>query len=280
MQKILFLIFGLFLFYTSTLFSQSNRSIDGSGNNIQNVDLGAAHTQLRRFTSIGYSDGISAPGGLTRPNPRIISYGLFAQDSLINDPLNLSVFVCVFGQFMDHDISLTGDSNESAFVQVPAGDPWFDPFGQGTALIFMSRSEVMSGTGTSTTNPREHANEITTWIDASNVYGSDTSRANWLRSFVDGKMKMSTQDLLPFNTFTGNYATPVNYNAPAMDDAVGNSNYHFVAGDPRANENPLLSAFHTLFVREHNRLCNLLKVEHPTWDDEQLYQHAEKWLGA
>ncbi len=280
MQKIIFLIFGLSFLHISVLFSQDNRSIDGSGNNILNPDLGATHTQLKRFTSIGYSDGISAPGGLTRPNPRTISNELFAQDTLVNDPLNLSDFVWVFGQFMDHDISLTGDSNESAFVQVPAGDPWFDPFGQGTALIFMSRSEPMSGTGTSTSNPREHPNEITTWIDASNVYGSDTARANWLRTFVDGKMKVSLGNLLPFNTFTGNYATPINYNAPGMDDAVGISNYHFVAGDVRANENPLLSAFHTLFVREHNRLCDILKLEYPNWTDEQLYQHTRKIVGG
>ena len=279
MQRILLLIFGLFLF-TNVLSAQEYRTFDGSGNNLQNTDWGATHTQLKRATSIAYGDGISTPGGTTRPNPRIISNGLFAQDSLVNDPLNLSDFIWVFGQFIDHDISLTHDSPEQAFINVPAGDPWFDPFGQGTALIFMSRSEPMDGTGTSVNNPREHGNEITAWLDASNVYGSDTSRANWLRTFQDGKMKLSTAGLLPFNTFTGNYADPVDYNSPGMDDAVGISNYHFVAGDVRANENPLLAAFHTLFVREHNRLCDTLLIQNPSWTDEQLYQHARKIVGG
>lgn len=279
MERILLSIFALIFFCFPNL-AQENRTYDGSGNNLQNTDWGATHTQLRRYTTNGYADGISSPGGFNRPNPRIISNALFAQDSLFNDPRQLSDFIWVFGQFIDHDISLTGDSDEPAMVPVPAGDPWFDPFGQGTALIFMQRSEPMDGTGTDISNPREHGNEITAWLDASNVYGSDEVRANWLRTFEDGKMRVSSANLLPFNTFNSNYASPIDWGAPAMDDAVGLSNYHFVAGDPRANENPLLIAFHTLFVREHNRLCDTLKIDNPNWSDEQLYQHARKIVGG
>ncbi|MFT6319866.1 MAG: hypothetical protein ACJAT4_000783 [Granulosicoccus sp.] len=279
MERIILLIIGL-TFFQISIFSQENRTIDGSENNLQNSDWGAAHTQLKRFTTVAYADGIESPAGTSRPNPRMISNTLFAQDSLLNEPSNLSDFIWSFGQFIDHDLSLTGDSNENALIPVPTGDPWFDPFGTGTSMIFMRRSEKMEGTGTGLTNPREHGNEITGWLDASSVYGSDQERADWLRSFLDGKMKISTYNLLPWNTFTGNFATPVDWDAPLMDDGVQISNYHFVAGDPRANENPLLVAFHTVFVREHNRLCDTLKIDNPTWTDEELYQYARKKVGG
>lgn len=35
---------------------------------------------------------------------------------------------------------------------------------------------------------------------------------------------------------------------------------------------PGLGMFATLWLREHNRVCDILKAEHPTWDDEQLFQ--------
>lgn len=257
------------------------RTIDGRSNNLTNPEWGAANTNLLRFTPVGYSDGISALGGVNRPNPRVISNTFFAQDGLLADPLNLSDYCWVWGQFLDHDIGLTPDApNEVAMIPVPMGDPWFDPFGTGQVLIPMSRSLSDPATGTDTNNPRQHTNVISTFIDGSAVYGSEEEQAAWLRSFEDGKLKVSAGNLLPFNTETGLLEDPVDHDAPEMEDGVGLSEKLFVAGDVRANENVLLLSFHTLFVREHNRVCDELKEEHPDWTDEELYQHARKIVGG
>jgi len=54
----------------------------------------------------------------------------------------------------------------------------------------------------------------------------------------------------------------------------------FLAGDVRANEQVALTAMHTLFVREHNRLAEEYAEENPEWDGEQIYQKARQIVGA
>lgn len=35
---------------------------------------------------------------------------------------------------------------------------------------------------------------------------------------------------------------------------------------------PGLMMYATIWLREHNRVCDILKQEHPDWDDERLFQ--------
>ncbi len=256
------------------------RTIDGSFNNPDNPDWGAAGTNLQTTVGIAFTDSMSMPTGLNRKNPREISNTLFSQSGLVNDPLALSDFCWVWGQFIDHDIGLTPDGPEDATIQVPAGDIHFDPLGQGQAIIPMHRSRFDETTGTSPQNPRRFPNMITAFIDGSGVYGSDEERANWLRSFEDGKLKTSQGNMPPFNTVSGEYGDDIDHDAPEMDNPTGISDKFYVAGDVRANENPLLLSFHTLFLREHNRLCDKTVAEHPDWTDEEVYQHVRKLVGG
>ena len=63
-------------------------------------------------------------------------------------------------------------------------------------------------TGTGPGNPRQQFNLITGFIDASNVYGSDLARADWLRANDGtGKLKTSAGDLLPTPTLEPRIAT-------------------------------------------------------------------------
>ncbi|NEP10219.1 MAG: hypothetical protein F6K14_08365 [Symploca sp. SIO2C1] len=251
------------------------QSIDGSGNNLQNPELGTPDSPLLNIPPLDYSDGFSTPTGQERPNPRVISNALSQQDESTPEPGGRTNLIWAWGQFTDHDLSLTPElsrqeaAEQGRFINVPvpAGDPFLDPQGTGNVEIEIRDAVFIEGTGTDPTNPRQLPNVITTWIDGSNVYGSNDERTNFLRSFEGGKLKISEGNLLPFND-----GTVEENDNPTRQDPTS----LFVAGDVRANENSVLTSLHTLFMREHNRLADALAEAHPDWTDEQLFQRARQ----
>ena len=267
----------LLIFIFPSLTSQSYRTLDGSGNNEINTEWGSTGDILTSITTPSFADSISEMNGSERPNPRYISNYISSQAEKINSALSLSDYLWAFGQFIDHDIVLVeSDPFEPVFIDIPNDDQIFTP---GESMV-MFRSEAVHNTGTSSDNPRRYNNKVTAFVDGSAVYGSDAVRAKWLRAYEGGKLKTSSGNLLPWNTTTGEFNDPIDRSAPFMEDATHSGQRLFIAGDIRANENPLLISLHTLFVREHNRLCDDFALENPSWSDEQLYQAARRMIGA
>lgn len=243
------------------------RSLDGTGNNLENPELGSVGTQLLRTSESDYADGISEPAGEDRVSARVISNELSAQTTTETNDRSLTDLTWLFGQFIDHDLDLSEGSehDESFNIEVPTGDEFFDPFFTGEVEIALSRTGFDETTGE--TDPREQINEISAFLDGSVIYGSDVETADALRAFEGGLLATSEGDLLPFNT-------------GELDNAGGNSDTLFLAGDIRANENVALTAMHTIWVREHNYQAELLAAEDPTLTDEQLYQGARTIVTA
>ncbi len=242
-------------------------SIDGSGNNVDNLDWGQANTQLRRAADVDYADGLAEPSGAERPSPRAVSNAVSAQVGLVPNARGLSDYVWQWGQFIDHDIGLTepGES-EVLEISVPEGDPQFDPSGTGTAVISTHRSQFDEATGDSVESPRQQINQITAFIDGSMIYGSDEDRATALREFAGGRLVMDEEGYLPTNSAGLANANPVH----ADEDQL------YLAGDVRANEQAGLTSLHTLFVREHNRIADELTAADPDLSDEDAFQSARR----
>ena len=187
----------------------------------------------------------------------------------------------VWGQYIDHDFGLRDERPaENAAIGFDRADP-LEEFANDLGAIAFSRTPAAPGTGVST--PRQQVNTLSSYIDGSNVYGVDPTRLEWLRAGpVDGDMSnngarlmLTANDFLPRVGARGDPST-----APAMDlmgPLVGTPNRAVVAGDVRANENIALTALHTLFAREHNRIVASLPS---SLSAEERFQIARRVVGA
>ena len=248
----------------------SYRTYNGSNNNRTDELMGSTEQQLIRIVVNAYGDGISSLAGASRPSARVISNAVSSQSESIPNEQNASDYVWQWGQFVDHDFTLSdgADPAEPANIEVPIGDVYFDPNNTGEQTIALNRTIYDTQTGTSTDNPRQQINEISSWIDGSNVYGSDEERAHALRTNDGtGRLKTSLGNLLPFND-------------EGLSNAGGSSDELFIAGDVRANEQVGLTVIHTLFMREHNWQANRIKNQNPNMSGEEVYQRARQIVGA
>lgn len=249
--------------------TEETRSFDGTNNNIDNPQWGSVGEHLLRYGRPSYYGGKSELTNQDRPNPRDVSNAVCKTDGDKPNCRGLSDIVWAWGQFLDHELDLS-EGTEPAEPR-PITTPPDDEF-PGRTIDF-NRTVYDPATGTSVENPRQQINEISAYIDASNVYGANPTRAAALREFDGtGKLKTSAGNLLPFNV-------------AGLPNANGSSlpgNQLFIAGDIRSNEVTNLICMHTLFVREHNRLCDEIVNNEPglAGNDEAIYQKARRKVGA
>ena len=248
-------------------------AIDGTGNNVENPAWGSVGEDLLRLAKAQYADAISSVGGEDRPSARLISNTVSDSGGIdvISDRM-MSAMIYAWGQFIDHDMTSTASgTTEVMSIPVPRGDSSFDPFSTGSQTINSMRSGYDSSTGTSTSNPREQVNQITAFLDASMIYGSNAATATSLRTLSGGRLKTSDGNMLPLNdaeTFPNGILKMDNANPFVSSDEL------FAAGDSRANENVELTSLQTLFVREHNYQAGRIAAANPKLTDEQIYQRT------
>ncbi|XP_046571262.1 myeloperoxidase-like [Haliotis rubra] len=282
--------------------SSKYRTADGSCNNLANPSWGMASIPMRRWLSPAYDDGISSPrekatqGWNTKlPSARLVSTTVHTPSTNADRHASYTHMLMQWGQFLDHDITSTptqqlsgsyGGSSigcchsvvhrgkrAAAFVQpsvinrpqcFPIVIPQPDRHFKSTCMNFVRSVQVANADCQSV--PVEQLNQITAYIDASNVYGSSQTEQNKLRTFVNGQLKMKSPHL-PADS-QRSCTTP---NSP---------NYCFLAGDHRVNENPTLQSTHTIFAKEHNRIAAKLKALNCHWNDEKLFQESRRIVGA
>lgn len=240
-----------------------------------------------------YDDGVGSPRQLGSdqtplPSPRLVST-LTHPDA--NRPhVRYTLLLMQFAQLLDHDLTHTpvnrafvGDAildcrpcdamtavhPECFPIQVPNGDPYFPKVNISTGKP-MCIPFTRSMPGQLTLGHREQLNQVTAYVDASFVYGSDVCESKILRTFVNGRLNVTNKHL----------GKPLMPQINTHPECKAASKVCFRGGDARASEQPGLAAIHTAFLREHNRLAALLSSLNSHWNDETVYQQARRILSA
>lgn len=254
------------------------RTFDGTNNNNANPLQGASFIQLQRLASSAYVDGISLQvDALSRANPRLVSNLVMAQEDGVDLPntFGTSDYLWAWAQFIGNDIELADGAAEASDITVPLNDPVFDLDSTGVEALLYNRSffdpetsiNAADDDSIDTDIPREQLNEATSWLDGSVIYGNSAARAEALRDSTNrALLATSGTDLLPINT--GGLTNAIGYEADGSD--------LFVAGDYRANEHPVLTALHTLFLREHNRTATDIAAANPGLSEDEVYERARR----
>ena len=156
-------------------------------------------------------------------------------------------------------------------ISIPPDDPFFSQLPNGGQLprcLHFVRSMNAQGT----LGPREQMNQLTSYVDGSNIYGNENCEAERLRFRVMGKLNFTRHPVRGMKDLLPQTASHPECKAP--------SGFCFVSGDLRASEQPALAALHTVFLREHNRIAEQLSVVNNHWTDERLFQTTRKIMGA
>ncbi|MDC0948830.1 peroxidase family protein [Gammaproteobacteria bacterium] len=255
------------------------RSLDGTGNNLNANNLGSVNTIYRRLTKTSYADGVAQP--YDGPNTRYISNRIFNDNAQNIFSVNsVTQWAPAWGQFIDHTIGLRDQGqSESAAIAFDPLDP-LEQFQNDLGTIAFARTAPAPGTGI--VNQREQLNIVSSYIDGWAIYGGTTDRLEWLRvGPVDGDMGNNRAELLMTpNGYLPRATARDSSSAPAMElngRLMAAPNTRMIAGDVRANENTALTALHTLFAREHNRLISKLPT---SLSEEQKFQIARRLIGA
>ncbi|XP_066533813.1 prostaglandin G/H synthase 2a [Hoplias malabaricus] len=103
-------------------------------------------------------------------------------------------------------------------------------------------------------------------VDLSHIYGETLEKQHKLRLFKDGKLKYQVVDGEVYPPLVKDVQVEMHYPPHVSEQqrfAVGHEAFGLVPG---------LMMYATLWLREHNRVCDIMKQEHPDWDDERIFQ--------
>ena len=227
------------------------RTLDGTYNDLDDPLMGAIGSRFGRNVPLDKAWN-EEPPELYDPNPRLISRKLLTRESF-QPATTLNLLAGAWIQFEVHDWLNHGDNdpNDRWQIELEADDPWPDhPMGIDKTLPDPSAEPG---------KPKTFVTKDTHWWDGSQIYGSTPEFAEALRTHENGKLKIDEHGLPPKELET-----------------AAHIDFHGVAGNFWIG----LALLHSLFMREHNTVCDRLHEAYPQMTDQQLYEKARLVVAA
>ncbi len=230
-----------------------HRTYDGSKQDPTDPEMGRVGTRFGRNIDPDTNPAESEERRMD-PNPREVATRLLHRDSF-KPATSLNVLAACWIQFENHDWFGHGENDPERHVEVPIpeGDSWPEGDVMEIRATHPERTD-MSGNGDGAAPSPTYVNTVTHWWDGSQIYGSTEERNRELRLGDGGKLATDADGGLPNETAKKLRGV----------DMTGFSDNYWIG----------LSLLHTLFVKEHNSICDHLRGSYPTWSDEQLFLTA------
>ncbi|CAD6194471.1 unnamed protein product [Caenorhabditis auriculariae] len=266
-------------------YATNYRSFSGICNNVVHPEWGSSHSPFSRLFRNAYSDGVSSPrltsssGSL--PSPRGLSLTLFTprgqehegvttmfahwMQLIASDLVNIVPFQAVYeGTSSPLPCCKKGFIHpECDEIEIPSADP---AYRSQLTCIPHTRSTI-APLKSCTLGPREQMNQVSSFLDASFIYGSAMDRAKQIRLFRNGLLRTAGNvGELPLTDST------LQCQAPHSRCAL--------SGSDDANVLPGVTAMHTVFIRQHNRIAESLRELNRHWTDDKLFEEARKIVSA
>ncbi|CAG8691352.1 4619_t:CDS:2, partial [Scutellospora calospora] len=261
------------------------RLINGSDNNDANPIAGTPFQPfLRAISSQNFKSGspVMSPTdflGLNPSGPTTIKCTDKVPPNLYPMPRCISNIMCSYHvqpynvtalsnyrSFRPADITRSNKSNPTYPIFLPADDPLYNPnpnftmspYQINVPFLPINRSDGNNDTNPETRNPLlSGKNLVTPFLDLNNIYGiSDQDAIIRLRDTSTNRGKLKT------SIVNGEHFPP--------------KDGEYIWGSTLTTANNIFTlAIQTIWIREHNRICDDLYQQHAnSWTDEQYFQEA------
>src|SRR3954453_24053387 len=222
------------------------RTIDGSYNDLSAPSMGMANTRFGRNVPLADSQA-EEPPELLEPNPRLVSRELLVRHDF-KPATTLNILAAAWLQFQVRDWFSHGTDPDRTIEVPPA--PGAPPPGDPDGDTMSVPSTPADGSATGKEQARTFLNTETHWWDASQIYGSTTEFQQAVRSGSEGKVRIGKDGLIDLD--------------PKLLGQSGGADGWWLG----------LELMTTVFMLEHNAICDRLRAAYPGWSDDQLFEKA------